>query len=343
MSRPFFCLKKRIAYIIVWGQIFSFFAPLVAQSQQELQVSVPAMPEKASLYADVANLYLKSFNVVETPNVGPSVDELLKKGEKIELRKQELSPAQQRHLVLNALVRGSSHKDAKLGGVLDLSFVKKMELLAGQENSQVSLFSTINRTKTVFGEAVLARMLVTPTADAQELKRRQAIIQELVTNEQLFKQLDVALDEIKKSQEYLFGFWEQEGQANKYLLNQVYFSTWGFNWLNDSACALEARTRIASLFNLPIYFDAYIIENIAFSEAFDKKFKTSNPDNSLTFMQVYSQERKRAYSGLKTIFSPRLRVSKGVNSKRDFINKRRKVYSGKLEPTELDPISLRDY
>ncbi len=339
MNSLFFRLKKRAAFVIVWGPIFSCFVPLFAQNQPVTQ-EVPASVQKASLYADVANLYLKSFNVVEPQNVGPSVDELLKKGEKIELRKQELSPAQQRHLALNALVRGSIHKDAKLEGVIDLSFVKKMELLAGQENSQVSLFSTINRTKTVFGEAVLVRMLVTPTADMQELKRRQAIIQELVTNEQLFKQLDVALDEIKTAQAHLFGFWEEEGQANKYLLNQVYFSTWGFNWLNDSACALEARTRLASLFNLPIYLEPYMVATMPLSEAFNNM---SHSDSQLTFKQAYAQELKKSYSMVKGIFSPRLRASKGVNSERDFINKCRKVYLGELESTELDPISLRDY
>jgi hypothetical protein len=115
-----------------------------------------------------------------------------------------------------------------------------MELFCGQESFQAHLFSLVNRTKTIFGEAALARMLVTPTADVQVLKQRQAIIQELVANEQLFKELDAALELIKKSEAEILGFWQAESQANEYLLNQVYFGSFlWLNRLNQNSLALE--------------------------------------------------------------------------------------------------------
>jgi hypothetical protein len=101
----------------------------VLPSQKQAQIQ----EQSASLYSDIANLYLKSFNVVDAPTVDPSVEELLKNKKKIELQKRELSPAAPlRHLAFNLLTRHSVYKDAKFSGVIDLSFAKKWNCFVGK-------------------------------------------------------------------------------------------------------------------------------------------------------------------------------------------------------------------
>jgi len=65
------------------------------------------------------------------------------------------------------------------------------------------LFAKINRTSTVFGQVILAHILANPTADVQELQRRQKIVRLFVNNPDLFEQATALIDNIKRHQDAL--------------------------------------------------------------------------------------------------------------------------------------------
>ncbi len=89
--------------------------------------------------------------------------------------------------------------------------------------NQSSLFSHLKRTKTVFGDVVLARRIAEPTADIEELKRRQAIVRRLVEDEKLFELFDKALTEIKKAEPVILSFFSAQNELRQQLLSPLYF------------------------------------------------------------------------------------------------------------------------
>lgn len=122
-----------------------------------------------------------------------------------------------------------------------------MEIFGGSE-SATSVFSIINRTATVFGEAAFVRMLSQPRIDSTILRNRQAIIQELIDNEELFNDLDAAIQVIKKAESDIISFLKEENkqeQENPFAGEKlIYFNMGPFKKLNTYTLPLEVSNKL---------------------------------------------------------------------------------------------------
>jgi|GEM_PF-3748677 len=103
---------------------------------------------------------------------------------------------------------------------LDL-FANKDGLIDG------SILSAIARTETASGRIMLTRLLVDPTVDATVLKKRQAFVQRLIDDRELFEQLNHLIEKVAKEEASLLSF-DTPSELIKqryiqlfYVLNQV--------------------------------------------------------------------------------------------------------------------------
>lgn len=114
---------------------------------------------------------------------------------------------------------------------------KELELFFAQgANSQNHLFSKINHTSTSMGQAILAKMLVEPLDDLQQLRNRQAFVRELVNNETLFNELNDLLKSLATKESDLLSFWQKNNPISEHIIKQLYVPK--LTSLNASASAL---------------------------------------------------------------------------------------------------------
>lgn len=131
--------------------------------------------------------------------------------------------------------------------------IKDLDILCGQgEDRTQHIIGKINHTQTIFGELALAHMLCNPTGDVASLKSRQNLIKELVENPALMQELDQIVKNVKKSESDILSFWCEDNKPTKALINSLFFQGPLGRALNDSAVAMEAKTRINNLANAAI-------------------------------------------------------------------------------------------
>jgi antitoxin component of RelBE/YafQ-DinJ toxin-antitoxin module len=86
------------------------------------------------------------------------------------------------------------------------------------------LFAKLDHTSSLVGQAVLAKMVMTPSTDVDCLLKRQALIKALLEDEHLFDQVQALINEMKQSESSILSFWVEEESATKADINQFYFS-----------------------------------------------------------------------------------------------------------------------
>lgn len=123
-----------------------------------------------------------------------------------------------------------------------LASTKDLELFTGAR-----IFDKINLTKTTMGRAELAGMLTCPISDTSILEKRQAFIQELVHNQQLFNEADALLQEIRQAENSFYSYWKEEDPTTKdFFANRLYFNKEFLKKQNTNSKALEALTRLGN-------------------------------------------------------------------------------------------------
>ena len=218
-------------YLLFVGLLISPALSLGANAQAAQPQQQNSIP-----FSDVGNLYLKSFNTIEEQ---PAEKLEFGKKKKTKFKAKQLTESEKRNITFNAIANsGVFDAPTDRPAPCDLQFFKKMEVFKGEENGS-SLLSTIDRTQTIFGKAALVNMLARLTPDAAALKKRQAVIKELVDNEQLFGQLEQALQTIKGAESALLSYFKEESPSNNKLFKKVYFNSRLLKPLNKSAIALE--------------------------------------------------------------------------------------------------------
>lgn len=91
---------------------------------------------------------------------------------------------------------------------------QNLEVLCGEHQSNSHLLSKIDRTKSYAGKVSLAKMLLEPTTDIDELQKRQNIISELTTNKETFLKLETFLEDYKKAETTFLNFFEKNEFIN---------------------------------------------------------------------------------------------------------------------------------
>ncbi len=124
---------------------------------------------------------------------------------------------------------------------------KELELFFAQgSNSTKHLFSKINHTTTVMGQAALAKMMMEPIDDIQKLRNRQAFVRELVNNGNLFNELNSLLSSLAQKESDLFSFWQKTNPVSEQVIAMLYLPI--AKTLNSNSFALSSwRTFINGL------------------------------------------------------------------------------------------------
>ncbi|KKP24404.1 MAG: hypothetical protein SZ59_C0002G0250 [candidate division TM6 bacterium GW2011_GWF2_28_16] len=174
---------------------------------------------KSNLYQEIAKENLKSLTDVDT-NIGlaESIGEYEKNGAKAffesKLNNQlNLDQTSKQRLILSLLSEYYDKNKFEKTNVLDEITWQDLNLLSGPKSKPgMYLAAEISngRTVTGVGAATILRMLVQPNADVQKLLIQQNVTKKLLTDENLFNQLDSKLKEMVIPENVLLSFWDKE-------------------------------------------------------------------------------------------------------------------------------------
>ncbi len=182
-------------------------------------------PGQELSYSQIGKLYLQSFE-----SLAPKPKKI---GEPTALKSDvSLSDRELRAAVFHSF---SSKDDTQLEKVvyspletvvqdLNLFFYKSKD----QKARNNSLFSKINNTITIFGEAVLTKKLANPLSSIDQLDKNQAFVKLLLHDRQLCNDLEDALNILKESQSDLLSFWTETNQLEKESIDELFFANDSF-------------------------------------------------------------------------------------------------------------------
>ena len=211
-------------------------------------------PVSAISYKDIANSYLASFDVVldkandstKQKNDDKQDD---KKKKKLKFDVPQMTEHQCCEKTFNLLSQCKDNKNFDEVGASDTmkrNVSKDLEILCGNGKKSASLMSQIDRTQTSFGRAALAKMVSEPLTDVDALRARQEVVRQLVDDEELFSELEHALETANRSESNLFSFWNEAEKPLQEAIDKLYFGKW-FGLFNKNQYLLEGKTRFGNL------------------------------------------------------------------------------------------------
>ncbi|HEV2601507.1 MAG TPA: hypothetical protein VGT41_04360 [Candidatus Babeliales bacterium] len=192
-------------------------------------------------YKDVANYYLPSFGVKSFINHDSwEVTDFERRAIVFSM----LDQYEQTHLTQGKYIERES-----VASILkDLHiFCGKNDPLSKNDELGNHLFARINKTETVFGEAVLAHMVANPVRDIQTLQDRQEFIQALINDPAFYTQVEQVVEELKGIEENIIPIWKSRRSIIKGQGNHYYFTADGFKDYNTNQYMLEFRNRFFPL------------------------------------------------------------------------------------------------
>ncbi|HSW73684.1 MAG TPA: hypothetical protein VLG71_00870, partial [Candidatus Limnocylindria bacterium] len=202
-------------------------------------------------YAEIGNQLLSAQGMVEQQK--PLTDEEKEEREKeVKLDVVHLSKVDKQRAVFNLPepVHNAQDTTPEQDYIHQANrlLINDLELYCSrdEQNRGNSLFSKIDMTTTVFGQKELAKLLASPTANIKKLQARQAIVKELIKNDELFYELEAALIKIRNAESHIFSYWQAPNKATSELVNSLYFSVLPQDF-NRYACIHEVGTRLGNL------------------------------------------------------------------------------------------------
>ena len=238
-------MNKRMALrflsaVFIVGTLMPTVA-LAAQSQAQNNVQIT--------YQEIGDSYISSFGVVEVqqkPTTNSQTDKKEKK--KLDLSIHVLTEHEKRQRIFGIQARNEKKEaaNALTNDALRVT-LKDLDVYYGSGRDPKKTLMREFECSTIFGEAELAYLFAHPSSDIQTLQKRQALVKELVENEQLFNQLSAILENAKKSESGFFSYWQSNDPVSEQLFKDLYFARAGFKNFNDNQYALEALTRMGNL------------------------------------------------------------------------------------------------
>lgn len=214
---------------------------LAAQSQNKKSDQIT--------YQEIGDSYINSFGVIEAqPKADASHATDKKDKKKLDLSIPVLSEHEKRQHIFGLQARNEKQEagDSLTNEALRVT-LNDLDVYYGSGRDQQKTLMNELGCATFFGEAELAYLLAHPSADIQILQKRQALVKELVENEQLFNSLSAILENAKKAESGFFSYWQTTDPVSEQLFKDLYFARAGFKNLNDNAYALETLTRLGNL------------------------------------------------------------------------------------------------
>lgn len=240
-----FCRKSKRYFALVLSLCLPLNTTLALTNNERKQ-------KNRTLYERIADQYL--------PNYG-SLEQILAKEKTGDATLDEYEKRQIMFEIFNIHAKATNQQE---NGVLNKNSWGDLNLFGSvSEDEAIHLTGILDNTQTIMGEIKLAQMLTQPTDDIQVLKKRQAVIKELVENETLFDDLDATLKDMKKYEEPFLSFWHLRDEKQ---FDDLYFNQKGMlKKGNTSSVALEAGTRPRDLLKgLPLVFTVGGIAALAY-------------------------------------------------------------------------------
>jgi DNA mismatch repair protein MutS len=137
---------------------------------------------------------------------------------------KSLSPRETQEIAFNIV----SHNFAQKNIVIDNSYIDKLEIIGGGENSQQHIFGKIfnNSINTTIGQAYAAFTLCHPITDIATLHNRQNVIKLLATNKTYSHKIDSILKKISDLEVKSLSTWTSKKLVKQEKLNESYFGKW---------------------------------------------------------------------------------------------------------------------
>jgi DNA mismatch repair protein MutS len=107
-----------------------------------------------------------------------------------------------------------------------------LTLFCGQKDVRVYFADKVDRTITTLGKAALYGMLAQPIIDKETLQHRQAIIKELIENQELFEKIQKALNDFKRGENILLSCYAEYDPFMS--ISSRRFFSYGTAKLNDT-------------------------------------------------------------------------------------------------------------
>ena len=212
--------------------------PCVAEKDQ-------ATEKTYQLATDIVNTYTRSF-----PSEGKDTESTVKERAAHEVRPPKLTESARHGVVFNRLFTKSKKYallQQKMEPILNEYVWGDLHLFYGTTSEPAyHLMSCINRTRTILGEGVLATLLVTPTSNLEELRKRQHIIQTFLDNTMEVDRFKASLCRYQEAEQSILSLWTPTDplytkEYIKYM--DDYFYAKGDDRANKNASWLEVKKR----------------------------------------------------------------------------------------------------
>jgi DNA mismatch repair protein MutS len=225
-------------------------------------------PQETTLANHITHRYLTSTFGEEKSVLAPVIDEnasfieRLKQNmrKQFDPQKQTLTPRETQKIALDIVAKVSFETT-----IIDSSYIDKLEIVGGGENSQQHLLGNVfGEIKTATGKAFAAFTLCHPTTDVALLKNRQQSIIQLSNNKKFTHRVNTSFDIIKKNENKSFMFCNTNPPVNPELLKYFYFNL--LKQLNTNTAALEINNKFMGTLQLAlgtIYIPATTIFQMA--------------------------------------------------------------------------------
>jgi len=195
--------RRVIAFFVIGG--------LLGQNTAIFADEVPLAQLRGVPYASLASFFPTPLEISSqktssesAPEKDPKLSATKSLDKKLSTDFQRLSLHEKRKMAFELL---SNTKNPQEADATITNLLQELEIFTNRNKPGApSVFSSLNKTNTVFGEVTLAYILANPTDDAQELTKRQAIIRELVDNEELFQSLETSLKNVRTAEDGFLAF-----------------------------------------------------------------------------------------------------------------------------------------
>jgi DNA mismatch repair protein MutS len=108
--------------------------------------------------------------------------------------------------------------------IIDTNAYDDLEIFKGIDQSENSIFNSLDRTKTLCGRILFNNRINTPSTDINYLKKEQKILKGLLKNKQIVEKINTKLKDITELEDNILWILKDKSIEEQQILNNVFFS-----------------------------------------------------------------------------------------------------------------------
>ncbi|MCK4265108.1 hypothetical protein KAW80_01990 [Candidatus Babeliales bacterium] len=190
--------KKKLSLILL---LFSFSQTFLFSDEEGLE------DESNLFYNKIEEQNLLAFKKDRKRYSAHTMLEWVRKAREKELNPDPFDKRQNVFQLFKSLEKRNIKFDFD-SNITDFSTWKDLNLFCGEEDKTAYVANKIDRTSSEIGRVTFLSMLASPVSNITKLKKRQAVVKELLSNKKLFDCLDEYLKKIKKAEALLISLWD---------------------------------------------------------------------------------------------------------------------------------------